>query len=439
MIIKSNQVRCLLAAILCFVTCAIPVSLRAAANATPFTVQTDRPDAIYKQGETVTFTVRATPEGRLAEDTHFSWRISKDGVEPVRTGSMVLSAAKAELKGQLFEPGFLLCQVTATVDGQAFTAMAGAAIDPLLIGPSMPVPDDFDAFWAGQRRRLAAVPMKTSLTPVTARNAAVECFDAQIDCAGGAPVSGYYARPRNAAEKSLPILLSLHGAGVRSASLEGAADWCAKGFLAMDINAHGIPNGQPAEFYKELELGNLKGYPQSGRESRDTIYFLDMFLRVFRAIDFLTAQPEWDGKTVVVYGSSQGAFQAFAAGLDERVSFIAAGVPAGCDHTGMIAGRASGWPKLVTTGSDGKPNETILQESRYFDNVNFAIRTRAKAAFVTVGFIDQTCPPSTVYAAYNSLPIPKDIFNDIPTGHANSPQATTARINAVMNYVKSVK
>jgi cephalosporin-C deacetylase-like acetyl esterase len=303
------------------------------------------------------------------------------------------------------------------------------------------VPDDFDAFWSEQKMRLAAVPMNPRLTPVAAKAVTnVECFDVQLDCVGPAPVSGYYARPKGAKKKSLPIILLVQGAGVHSSGLANAATWCAKGLLAMDINAHGILNGKPEQFYKDLEQGALKDYPRAGRDSRETCYFLGMFLRAIRAIDFLTAQPEWDGKTVIVYGSSQGGFQAFAAaGLDERVTYIAAGVPAGCDHTGAKANRISGWPKLVPIGADGKPDEKVLQAARYFDNVNFAARTKAKGAFVTVGFIDLTCPATSVYAAYNSLPIPKQIYNDIPSGHANSPAATTARNQAVFDYLKSVK
>ncbi|HWQ93651.1 MAG TPA: acetylxylan esterase, partial [Clostridia bacterium] len=268
----------------------------------------------------------------------------------------------------------------------------------------------------------------------------IECFDVKLDCAGPAPVSGYYARPRQTQPKSLPIILLLHGAGVQSASLANAQNWCRRGFLAMDINAHGIPNGQPTQFYRDLEAGRFKGYPRAGRESREEFYFLGMFLRGLRAIDFLASQPEWDGKTLIAYGSSQGGFQAFAlAGLDERVSFIAAGVPAGCDHTGVKANRISGWPKVVPVDNAGVPDESILQTSRYFDCVNFALRAKAKGAFVTVGFIDRTCPPTSVYAAYNRLPIPKAIFNDLPTGHANSPAAMRARDQAVMDHVAAMK
>ena len=75
-----------------------------------------------------------------------------------------------------------------------------------------------------------------------------------------------------------------------------------------------------------------------------------MSLRLVRALDFLTAQPEWDGRTVVVHGSSQGGYQSLvAAGLDPRVTFFAAGIPGGCDHTGFKAGRVNGCPKLIAT------------------------------------------------------------------------------------------
>ena len=179
----------------------------------------------------------------------------------------------------------------------------------------------------------------------------------------------------------------------------------------------------------------LKGYPTRGRESRDTIYFHDMFLRLVRAIDFLTAQPEWDGRTVVVKGSSQGGYQSIvAAGLDSRVTFFAPGVPAGCDHTGFKAGRINGWPKFIRTGLPSTPG--VFEAVRYYDAVNFATRTKA-AAFFTVGFIDGTCPPSSVYAAFNVIQNKHDIFNDIPSGHTNTPAATAAMRKAILDHIKA--
>jgi cephalosporin-C deacetylase-like acetyl esterase len=318
--------------------------------------------------------------------------------------------------------------------------LAAAGYDPLQLKPSMPVPDDFDAFWAAQKAALAKVPMKSTLTPVTAAAKNVDAFDVQVECLGK-PVSGYLGRPKNAKPKSLPAILHVHGAGVRSSGL-ASVSWAANegGMLSLDINAHGIPNGQPKAFYDALSNGELKGYPQFGNKDREQCYFKGMFLRLIRAIDFLAAQPEWDGKTLIVYGSSQGGFQAFtAAGLDERVTFICAGVPAGCDHTGSQANRINGWPKIVPNDAEGKPDTTALQASRYFDCMNFAAKAKCKGAAVTVGFIDTTCPPTSVYAAYNALTMPKSIHTDVLAGHTNTPAASKFMQEAALKHVRAMK
>jgi cephalosporin-C deacetylase-like acetyl esterase len=139
-----------------------------------------------------------------------------------------------------------------------------------------------------------------------------------------------------------------------------------------------------------------------------------MFLRTFRALEFLKAQPEWDGKNLVVYGSSQGGAQALAAaGLDKDVSFLFAGVPAMCDHGGVVCG----WPRLVPKDKEGHYDRQILNASKYVDCVNFAQGTTVPALF-TVGFVDNTCRPESVYAAYNSYAGPKKIINEPEMGHA---------------------
>lgn len=396
---------------------------------------TDRADAIYKVGDTVTFSIVATLAGKPA-DGKVVCELSKDGIQRQPPQTLELIDGKASITGKLDEPGFL--QVRASIG--AASAMAGAGFDPLQIKPSMPAPDDFDEFWTAQKAALAKIPMKATLTPVKSPTKGVDAFDVQIDAIGQS-VSGYFGRPQNAKPKSLPAILCLHGAGVLSAKLDNVS-WSLKegGMLAMDINAHGLPNGKPKAYYDALADGELKDYRSMGRTDREKCYFKGMFLRLIRAIDFLTAQPEWDGKTLIVFGGSQGGFQAFAAaGLDDRVSFMCASVPAGCDHTGSVAHRISGWPKLVPNDAQGKPDEVVLNTSRYFDCVNFAARAKCKGAVVTVGFIDVTCPPTTVYAAYNALTVPKDMHTDILSGHAYPPEATKFMIDAACKHVRDMK
>jgi cephalosporin-C deacetylase-like acetyl esterase len=409
-----------------------------AAKKSPYslTVAADRSDALYKRGETVTFVVQLQHDGKPVESGEIAWVLSKDGVEPRRTGSASLNGGKASVTGTLDEAGFLQCNATFQNGETKVTALGGAGISPLEIKPSMPPPADFEAFWAAKKKALAAVPINPRLTPVDSPRSNVVTFDLQADSVG-APVSGYFARPADAKPRSLPAILTVHGAGVNSSNLSGAATWASQGALAMDVNAHGLPNGREKEFYAALAAGELKNYRRAGRESRDTIYFQGMFVRLIRAIDFLTSQPEWDGRTLVVYGSSQGGAQAIAAaGLDSRVSFFVAGVPAGCDHTGAVAGRIAGWPKFIETKE--KPSAEVVNAVRYYDGVNFAARAKAPG-FFTVGFIDVTCPPTSVYAAYNALTTKKQIFNDIAAGHTNTPAASAAMRAAVLKHFAAMR
>jgi cephalosporin-C deacetylase-like acetyl esterase len=340
--------------------------------------------------------------------------------------------------GSLNEPGFIQVRAVYRANAKAKAApifgLGGAAIDPTEIKRSLPVPDDFDAFWDGMKKKLAAVPVEPKLVSVQSPLKDIESFDVTAP-ALGLQISGYMSKPVGAKPKSLPIILTVHGAGVSDSSLGGSASWASKGFLAMDMNAHGLPNGKPKQFYADLYAGPMNPYRYEFRNDREKAYFTGMMLRLIRGIDVLTSQPEWDGKHVVVSGASQGGYQAIAAaGLDARVTFFAAGVPAGCDHSGMLVNRIAGWPKIVPM-VDGKPDNSVVETFRYLDCMNFATRTKAAGAYFTVGFIDTTCPPTSIYATYNQLNISKEIYNDIPSGHSHSPAAREGMTKAVMKHV----
>ncbi len=400
------------------------------------TVVTDRPDALYHAGDPVTFKITLQRPPDTGEPGPITYTLSNDGEGKITEGKLKPAAEPQTVTGTLHHPGFLRCDVMwKPPKGKPVSARAGAGLDPLKIPPSMPAPDDFDAFWAKQKRKLAEVPMTPKLTSVPSPGNDIECFDLQVPCLGPTPVSGYFVRPTNAKPKSLPAILSVHGAGVRNSNLGQAVQDARRGAIAMDINAHGLPNGRPKKFYEQLSNTELKEYRTRGRESRETCYFLGMYLRLIRAMDFLTHQPEWDGRTLIVHGSSQGGGQSIvAAGLEPRVTLFCANVPAMCDHTATV----NGWPRLVPRGPDGKPDPKILDVARYFDAMNFASRTRAEA-LVSVGFIDDTCRPSSVYAAYNNLKGPKRIINEPMMPHASWPNFKNAEAEMISAHLKRAK
>lgn len=229
------------------------------------------------------------------------------------------------------------------------------------------------SYWKREIKKQAKIPMNIRVTRVPyPEDPSVEMFDIQADCQAG-NFSACYAYPKGAADKSLPALVTLNGAGVKSSRLYWAAYWAKDGLCVLDFNVHGLPNGRPDSYYRQLEDGELHNYFLFGRDDRNTMFFHEMIMRLLRAIDVITVQPQWDGENLIVQGCSQGGAQAIIAGaLDPRVDLVCSEIPGMCDHTGMLVGRVSCWPKLVTNTPNGKPDPKRLEAARYYDLVNFA-------------------------------------------------------------------
>lgn len=399
-------------------------------------VATERVDAQYHRGETVTFMVQLVKGEDAVEGVPVHWEITKDGLPLQQEGKTELHKGGVLLKGHLNEPGFLKCFVDCVLpSGKKLEVSAAAAIDPLEIAPSLPTPKDFDAFWTEQKKKLAAVPMNIRIKPVPSPSARVECFEVQADCLGK-PMMAYLSRPVGAKPKSHPAIFLPHGAGVRSSLLGRTIEWAEDGYLAMDFNAHGLPNGQPEAYYTELSNGEYKDYTHRGRESRETMYLGNIILRMLRAIDVLAAQPEWDGRHLIAFGRSMGGGQSIAAGaLDPRVSFVSAELPTFSDHTGIVIGRVDGWPKLINDGT-AQPDPRVIEAARYFDSCNFAPRIHVPVS-MTVGFIDGVCPPTGVFAAYNQITSPKHIWTHVDTGHTGRRDYNERMRQEVLAYVRA--
>jgi cephalosporin-C deacetylase-like acetyl esterase len=70
--------------------------------------------------------------------------------------------------------------------------------------------------------------------------------------------------------------------------------------------------------------------------------------------------------------------------------------------------------------------------------VNFCARARC-AGFIALGFIDTTCPPTGVYAAYNSLTGPKQVFNSPSSPHDVTQKMREAIRQAILAHVEQMR
>ena len=91
------------------------------------------------------------------------------------------------------------------------------------------------------------------------------------------------------------------------------------------------------------------------------------------------------------------------------------------DLSGFQKSRVSGWPKLIE-GVKAEHKDAATKVAPYFDGAHFAARITCPVR-MSVGFIEETCAPSAVYAAYNTLKVTdKAIRHGIGMGHRVFPK-----------------
>jgi len=394
-------------------------ALAAAAQQPTFTP--DHPNGIYAAGEKIGWTA-TLPKGTTAPGP-YRYTIRKFGAESLSAGTLVLKNGRGRIESSLAEPAMLVVEVTPPAGvasfgnpstGGAGRVRLGAAVEPTKIHPSEPKPADFDAFWAEKLALLDKVPMSPVVTPGESGVPGVEWSTVKLNNVNGSHVYGQLAKP--AREGKFPALLMMQWASppypLQKSWITGLAK---DGYLVLDVEPHDVPGDMPQAFYDALPT-IIKQYNTIGQTSRDDSYFLRMYLGDYRAIEYLASRPDWDGRTLVVMGTSMGGQQSFAtAGLDPRVTHLIVNVPSGADVTAALHGRWPSYPNWDVTRPD------VLTTARYFDTANFASRITAQS-LVAMGFIDDVSAPAGVWSVFNQIrgrkeaaPMPESPHNHLAT------------------------
>ena len=106
---------------------------------------------------------------------------------------------------------------------------------------------------------------------------------------------GYVARP--AREGKFPAVIQLQYAGVYALNAGAVARRAAEGWLIINVDSHDKLPSDPS--------GSVpRGYQAVGNTDRETSYFLNMYLRDSRVLDYLLTRSDWDGKTIILMGGS---------------------------------------------------------------------------------------------------------------------------------------
>ncbi|WEK05019.1 MAG: acetylxylan esterase [Candidatus Devosia phytovorans] len=274
------------------------------------------------------------------------------------------------------------------------------------------MPSDFAAFWEATIAEARAVGGAVSIVKAETTLKAVEAYDVTFPGFGGHPIKGWLVLPAQRAGR-LPLVVQYLGYGGGRGFAHEQLHWAASGYayFRMDTRGQGSSWSTGGTADPVGTTPSIPGMMTKGILDRHDYYYRRVFTDAVRAIDALVAQDFVDEARIAVCGGSQGGGISLAvAGIDPRVRAAMPDVPFLCDYRRAMA-KAARDPygeivRFLAQHRDKK--EQVFSTLAYFDGVNFARQARAEALF-SVALMDDICPPSTVYGAYNAYAGTKSI------------------------------
>ncbi len=390
--------------------------------AAEFSIETDRASGLYSIGETAVFTIRPMDaEGQPLTQGQLKVVLSRDGGKTLEQRSFDLSKTPVpEISASLDTPGFLRITLPGYRDSKNKTDCAGAGFEPEKIVPGASPPADFDAFWEQQIASAENIPLDPRVEPLAEFSTEkFTCYAVSFAAPGGR-VFGFLTVPTAAQPVPAIVYVPPAGPGNNVPVLNQFDNKLA----VLLMNVHDYDPRSPEKTLSELyaQTNSSGWYPRRNSDDPKAYFYHRAILGINRAVNYLAQRPDIDSKRIGTFGISQGgAFALILAGLNSHIRAAVANVPAMCDHYAFRQNRHPGWPRLVDSQQPASE-----KWAGYYDVVNFCRRVRVPVR-VIAGFADSTCPPSTVYAAFNVISTDdKQIIGEVGMGHTSRKSYGTA-------------
>lgn len=294
--------------------------------------------------------------------------------------------------------------------------------------PGLEAPADLDAFW----EQTLAETRSSDLDPVLARAesplAVIESYDVSWRGFGGDLVRGWLHLPAGRApgDGPLPAVIQYQGYGGGRGLVFEDVFWAAAGYAHLVMDTRGQGSGWSTGDTPD-PAGSAPaqpGYMTRGITDPAAYYYRRVYADAVRAVEFMRTVDEVDGAAIAVTGASQGGGLSLAvAALADGVRAVMPDVPFLCDfrRSSQVALTEPYLEIVRYLASHRDHEEAAFATLSYFDGAVLARRASAPALF-SVALMDETCPPSTVYAAFNAYGGPKEIvtypYNDHEGGEA---------------------
>jgi cephalosporin-C deacetylase len=292
--------------------------------------------------------------------------------------------------------------------------------------PPLTVPADLGTFWKGT---LARIGHETpSVTRVDSGLVTVETYDVTFAGFDGDPVRAWLHLPAESLRSGvLPGVVQYQGYNGGRGLPHEHVFWASAGYAHLVVDTRGQGSGWTTGATGDpAGAGPAQpGFLTRGIEDPDTYYYRRVYADAVAALEMLRGHPLVDPARVAVAGGSQGGgiSTSVAALAPSSVAAVLSDVPFLCDfrRAARIA-QCDPYLELVRYLAAHRDRvEQAFTTLSYFDAAVLG-RLASAPSLWSVALMDLTCPPSTVFAAYNWYAGPKEIevyeFNDHEGGEA---------------------
>ncbi|RII20320.1 Cephalosporin-C deacetylase [Streptomyces sp. YIM 130001] len=272
--------------------------------------------------------------------------------------------------------------------------------------PDVPEPEDFDAFWEKTLAEAREHDLDARFERVDIPLAGVDVFDVTFAGFGGHPIKGWLVLPAGAREP-LPAVVEYIGYGGGRGLPHMHLLWATAGYAHFVMDTRGQGSSNAAQGDTADPVGSApatSGFMTRGIEDPHEYYYRRLYTDAVRAVEAARSHPLVDASRVAAVGGSQGGGVTIAVGgLVPDLVAIAPDVPFLCHfrRSTTLTDRMPYREIGIYLKARRSDHENVYRTLSYFDGVNFAARGRAPALF-SAALEDQTCPPSTVFAAFNA-------------------------------------
>lgn len=274
-------------------------------------------------------------------------------------------------------------------------------------------PADFDLFWDETLTEARAFPLAPVVTPVDNHLPVIDSFDVSFSGYGGARVRGWLHLPAHRpGDQQLPAVVQYIGYSGGRGLVQQDTKWAQAGYahFIMDTRGQGYGGitGDTPDPHPSAGGVAYPGLMTRGLTAKENYYYRRLYVDAFRAIETVQSLREVDAGNVVLAGISQGGGLALAAaglsaGRLDGIRAVLADAPFLQDFPRAVRLAQQGpYPEVTTFLARHRTrHEQTFEVLNYFDGVHLSRRASAPALY-SVALLDDVCPPSTVFASYNS-------------------------------------